>query len=300
MANGESLFSYKARTAKTDPKPRRSNAAVNTQNTAKAKGPKPLTKAEQWLKDNPPNRQGIVDEVKSMLNPRNLTGANAITDAIKGDGMSTTKRITTGLSGVVQGLGFAAGGKAGKPAVEGVKNTGIPARIAKKVKGETVVVHGTGRPIVGNTINPKAGSAYSPDVPAAFAWNTQYGSGKTGGQNWMHQALQEYSNRPYINAQGRSVPGEGNIVIGKTKTKNAIPELSSNSVVASKKPIKITKVIKEEPIGAKVYEQREIFIKELKKAGVKTKSGPVKSMLDKAEAAKLAKRQRKANKNSPV
>ena len=114
MANGESLFSYKARTSKTPtptPKPRRSNAAVNTQNKDKAKGPKPLTKAEQWLKDNPPNRQGIVDEVKSMLSPKNLTGANAITAAITGDGMSTTKRITTGLSGVVQGLAFMAGGK---------------------------------------------------------------------------------------------------------------------------------------------------------------------------------------------
>jgi hypothetical protein len=115
MANGESLFSYKARTAKTPTptptKPRRSNAAINTQNKDKAKGPKPLTKAEQWLKNNPPNTMGIVDEVKSMLNPGNLTGANAITAAIKGDGMSPTKRITSGLSGVVQGLAFMVGGK---------------------------------------------------------------------------------------------------------------------------------------------------------------------------------------------
>jgi hypothetical protein len=181
-----------------------------------------------------------------------------------------------------------------------VVESGIPARLSNMVKGETVVVHGTGRPIVGNTINPKAGSAYSPNKPAAFAWNTQYGSGKTDGQNWMHQALQEYSNRPYINAKGISTPGEGNIVIGKTKIKDAIPELSSQSVIASNKPIKITKVIKEEPIGAKVYEQRENFIRELKIAGVKTKSGPVRNMLDKAEAAKIAKRQRIANKNSPV
>lgn len=156
MVNGESLFSYKARTEKTTPpasKPHRSKAAVNTQNAAKAKGPKPLTKTEQWLKDNPPNRQGIVDEVKSMLSPRNLTGANAIQAAIKGDGMSTTERITTGLTGVVQGLSFAVGGEAGKPAVEGVKNTGIPSKIESKVNklnqkinektGQTVYVHGS-------------------------------------------------------------------------------------------------------------------------------------------------------------
>jgi len=145
MVNGESLFSYKARTEKTTPpasKPHRSKAAINTQNTAKAKGPKPLTKAEQWLKDNPPNRQGIVDEVKSMLSPKNLTGANAIQAAIKGDGMSTTERITTGLTGVVQGLSFAAGGAAGEPAVEGVKNTGIPARAVNKITKQEVLLHG--------------------------------------------------------------------------------------------------------------------------------------------------------------
>jgi hypothetical protein len=304
MVNGESLFSYKARTEKTTPpasKPHRSKSAVNTQNAAKAKGPKPLTKAEQWLKDNPPNRQGIVDEVKSMLSPKNLTGANAIQAAIKGDGMSTTERITTGLTGVVQGLSFAVGGKAGKPAVEGIKNTGVPARIANKVKGETVVVHGTGRPIVGNTINPRAGSAYSPTEPAAFAWDTRFAEGKTGGQDWIHGNVQEYSNRPYYDPKlGKEVSGQGNIVIGKTKMKDAIKDLTGDGVIASKKPIKITKVIKEEPIGGKIYEQREKFIQELKRAGVKTKSGPVKSMLDKAEAAKLAKRQRKANKNSPV
>jgi hypothetical protein len=125
MANGESLFSYKARTAKTTAAASKPHSRAKeptpkppTKPHDRAKTPTPLTKAEQWLKDNPPNRQGIVDEVKSMLNPRNLTGANAIEAAIKGKGMSTTKRITTGLSGVVQGLGFAAGGETGKPAVE--------------------------------------------------------------------------------------------------------------------------------------------------------------------------------------
>ena len=197
MVNGESLFSYKARTEKTTPpasKPHRSKTAINTQNAAKAKGPKPLTKAEQWLKDNPPNRQGIVDEVKSMLNPRNITGANAIQAAIKGDGMSTTERITTGLTGVVQGLSFAVGGKAGKPAVEGIKKMEIPAKIESGINklnqtvntktGQTVYVHGSPTPnlkelrpspndqlVWGQRVNPKTPeNAASRILPDGREW----------------------------------------------------------------------------------------------------------------------------------
>lgn len=264
--------------------------------------PTQLNKGQQWLRDNPPNTMGIVDELKSMLDPRNMTGANAIQAAIKGDGMSTTERITTGLTGIVQGIGFAMGGESGKPAVEGAINTGIPARIANKVKGDIVVVHGTGRPVVGDVIHPRAGSAYSPLEPVAFAWDTRFAEGKTGGQDWIHNNVQEYSNRSYYDPKlGKEVPGEGNIVIGKVKNKNLTSERNgSNGVIASKEPIKITKIIKEEANINSVLKQRENFIQELKKAGVKTKSSPVKSMLDKAEAAKIAKRERIANKNSPV
>ena len=148
MTNGESLFSYKARTTKTSsPKSQPHNRAKTPtpKSPAKphnrAKTPTPLNKSQKWLKDNPPNRTGIVDELKSMVDPKNLTGANAIQAAIKGDGMSTTKRITTGLSGVVQGLGFAAG--SGQP------------------KPKTVLIHGGPAKLEGGVINP-AKTATSP------------------------------------------------------------------------------------------------------------------------------------------
>ena len=84
------------------------------------------------------NNNSFFQEVKSMLDPKNLTGANAIEAALgingKGKGLPITQRVTSGLSGLVQGLGFAMGGEAGKVGVEGVKNTGIPARIINKVK----------------------------------------------------------------------------------------------------------------------------------------------------------------------
>jgi hypothetical protein len=201
------------------------------------------------------------------------------------------------ITGAGAGLGIAAvkGAKV-------VKNTGLPARVVNKAKGEIVVVHGTGRPVVGKTLTPVAGSPISPDIPAVSTWNTNYAKGKTGGQDWIHGNVQEYANRPYYDpVLKKEVPGQGNIVIGKTKLKDTLLDLTepNQPVLLSGKPVPITKVIKDNPALSDLA-NKEIFIKELKKAGVKTKSSPVKSMLDKVEAAKIAKRQRIANENSPV
>lgn len=182
--------------------------------------------------------------------------------------------------------------------VRAIENTGIVPRVVNRATGKVVVVHGTGQPIVGKTINPRAGSAYSPDKPAAFVWNTEYGKGKE--QDWIYRNVQEYANRPYYDpVTKKEVPGKGNIVIGTTKPKDAIPSLSSKSVIASTKPVQITKVFQNNP-NLNSYENKEAFIKELKKAGVKTDPNIAKKLLDKAEAAKLARRRRQADKNSPV
>jgi hypothetical protein len=184
--------------------------------------------------------------------------------------------------------------------VRAIENTGIVPRVVNRATGRVVVVHGTGRPIAGKTINPAAGSAYSPDKPAAFVWNTEYAKGKDRGQEWIYSNVQEYANRPYYDpTTGKEVPGKGNIVIGTTKPKDAIPGLSSKSVIASTKPVQITKVFQNNP-NLNSYENKEAFIKELKKAGVKTDPNIAKKLLDKAEAAKLARRSREKNKNSPV
>tara|TARA_R110000868_G_scaffold397129_1_gene669673 strand:+ start:63 stop:1025 length:963 start_codon:yes stop_codon:yes gene_type:complete len=314
MANGESLFSYKARTTKTSsPKSQPHNRAKTPtpKSPAKphnrAKTPTPLNKSQKWLKDNPPNRTGIVDELKSMVDPKNLTGANAITAAIKGDGMSTTKRITTGLSGVVQGLGFAAGGSKGKVGVEGVKNTGIPARIVNKVKKETVLVHGS--PVKGLTeIKPSVSRALPndarvfgmrTDVPLESQFHTQsVTEGYASGGSWIDK--------------GKKIPeGGGSLYIIKTPkkatelpaypkkpkkpkfTESGRPIIEFSPSVATSSS-SAGKVVGEIPIAGKNSEAiRKALQQELKRAGVKTKSGTVKSMLNKAEQKKLAKRNRK-------
>lgn len=157
--------------------------------------PTQLSKGEQWLRDNPiPTPMSIVDEFKSMLDPGNMTGANAIMAAIEGNGMSTTERITTGLTGLVQGLAFAAGGEAGKPAVEGIKKMEIPAKIESGINklnqtvntktGQTVYVHGSPVPnlkelnlsphdqlVWGQRVNPKTPeNAASRMLPDGREW----------------------------------------------------------------------------------------------------------------------------------
>ena len=130
--SGGSLADYKFNATVNN---RRPQTSINTQNTAKAKGPKPLTKTEQWFKENPiPPSMSIVDELKYMADPGNITGANQIVAAIKGEGMSTTERITTGLTGIVSGLAFAAGGKPSNP--------------------KTVLIHGGPAKLEGGVINP--------------------------------------------------------------------------------------------------------------------------------------------------
>ena len=214
--------------------------------------------------------------------------------------MSTKDKLGAALESSIIGAATGGGIVAAQKGIRAAVNSGIPARIGNKVTGQTVVVHGTGQPIVGKTIKPMAGSAYSPNKPAAFSWNTELGKGKNSGQDWIYSNVQEYANRPYYNsAATKEVPGLGNIVIGKTKTKDAIPELSSKSVIASSKPITITKVFRNNP-NLDSYKNKEAFIKELKKAGVKTESNIAKKLLDKAEAAKLSRRIRESSKNSPV
>lgn len=69
------------------------------------------------------------------------------------------------ITGAAVGLGKAAG-----PAVKAVQNTGLPARVANKVKGETILIHGSpdrNLPV----ISPRTGSNRLPDDEVAFGWD---------------------------------------------------------------------------------------------------------------------------------
>ena len=277
--------------------------------------PTQLNKSQQWLRDNPiPPAMGIVDELKSMLNPRNMTGANSIQAAMDGKGMSTTERITTGLTGVVQGIGFALGGASGKPAVQGVANTGIPARIGNKIRGESVLLHGSPE-INLKTIEPRLGSNRLPDESVTYGWNVNemLQPGKRT-ETLVDQALThtqpQGGYRPFDQP-----PGSVYITKGKTNTNRLLDPDESYMMALGQRQ----RVVQEFP--TQNYHETRPSIKEgrpdvdyfnrdkleadimagLQRSGAKVKPNIVDKVLaakNKAEAARLAKRNR--NDISPV
>lgn len=214
--------------------------------------PTQLSGYQQWLRDNPPNTMGIVDELKSMLDPGNITGANAIEAAIKGDGMSTTKRITTGLSGIVQGLGFAAGGEAGKPAVESIKKMEIPAKIESGINkfnqtvntktGQTVYVHGS--PVTGiSELRPNASDAIL-STPSVYGERPIIRTAETSAPrtiNGQQYQPQEFSTVADVaKTTGYYAGKEGSLYVSRFDNKNLIhPNFEVKTRNASTKPVRV-------------------------------------------------------------
>jgi hypothetical protein len=271
----------------------------NTMNTLMiASGDKPaLTPGANAVR-----RSGeAVSYVNSTINPFAETSKKILGQAAGKPGANKALAKSVGIDAVTALTGALAGKVAGS-AANAVARSGIVPRVVNKATGQIVVVHGTGRPIVGRTINPRAGSPISPDVPAVSTWNTEYGKGKNRGQEWIYSNAQEYAYRSYYDPiSGKNTPGRGNFVIGKTKLKDTLLDKTDpgQPVLLSGKPVKITKVFRDSP-KLNSFENKEAFVKELKQAGVKTKANPINNMLDKREAKKLAERRRQQDKNSPV
>ena len=271
----------------------------NTMNTLMiASGDKPaLTPGDLAVR-----RSGeAVSLVNSAINPFAETSKKLIGQAAGKPGANKALAKSVGVDAVVA-LTAALGGKAASSAANAIARSGIIPRVVNKATGQIVVVHGTGRPIVGKTIKPVAGSPISPDVPAVSTWNTEYGKGKNRGQEWIYSNAQEYAYRPYWNPLSKTeVPGRGNFVIGRTKLQDTLLDKTdrTQSVLLSGKPVKIDKVFRDSP-ALNSAENMEAFIKELKQAGVKTKANLINNMLDKREAKKIAERIRIERENSPV
>lgn len=266
--SGQSLAGFKANNTPAKAQQRR-NFAMQ---------PTPLNKGQQWLRDNPPNTMGIVSEVKSMLNPRNLTGANAIQAAIQGNGMSKTQRVTSAVSGVVQGLSFAAGGKGGQVAVEGVSSaikTGKivnPKALIQNIKsGERVIIHGS--PMKNLTeLLPQTGSKAMPKQNVLFGWNPRKpGSGESAVANaTRYSKVKGKIETPIVEfPQVYVEKNPGSIYIAKVPKKSTGPVTAkvrkAKDMVVSTKPGKVVAEISTGQPRPKVYENVQ---QEMRKAGV--------------------------------
>jgi hypothetical protein len=280
----------------------------NTMNTLMiASGDKPaLTPGANAVR-----RSGeAVSYVNSAINPFAETSKKVLGQAAGKPGANKALAKSVGVDAVVA-LTAALGGKIASKGAEAIVNTGLPDRIANTVKRERILVHGSPKPNL-NVIYPKTGSARFPDDKVAFGWNTKW-YGYRDPDGIVGRAM-EYTGTLSDNATAglgklrgtmRAASPGGSIYITRAdKTKNIVKDPDESYMMAIKDRMPVIKEYKlSDYISDKTINTRQLAadVKEgLKLAGVKTDPNVAEKLLDKAEAAKLARRARKERKNSPV
>jgi hypothetical protein len=216
---------------------------------------------------------------------------------------------------VVTGAAVGLGAVAGK-AINAAGKTSIAQRIGNAARGETVVIHGSPTPRI-NILEPRTavqtkdmgpqllGMRPTKDVPLdqVVEYTMPYGKkGLTSGSGQLYVAKVPTSktNIPIPQASTEMSVVEKfkfeNYGIKPDKRPNIKPY--QESIIRSSAP---GKVVSEVKIGdMSPQELTAVMKKELKAAGVKVEPNKVQKLLNKAEAAKMAKRQRIANQNSVV
>ena len=251
-----------------------------------------------------------VSYVNSAINPFAETSKKLIGQAAGKPGANKALAKSVGVDAVVA-LTAALGSRAAVKGADAIVNTGLPARIANTVKKERILVHGSPRPNL-NVINPKAGSARFPDEKVSFGWNTKsYGyrdpDGVVGRALEYTGTLSDSASAGLGKLRGtmRAANPGGSIYITRAdETKNIVTNKDENYMMAIRDKMPVIKEFKiSDYISDKTIDTKQLAadVKEgLKLAGVKTKPNVAEKLLDKAEAARMAKRRRQADKNSPV
>lgn len=228
-------------------------------------------------------RKGIVSpwlgaskniRVAGKMSASNTGSSEAQIDTGGGERDKVNETLMLGIAG-------AAGVTA---AAIGARRSGLPQRFANTITNKKIVVHATGNPVEGKYLRPVAGSPGSPDKPVVFSWSTDFGKGKTGGQDWIVPHGADY---------GAKGAGQQNYVIGKTSRKNTLGgEYKDAAFDAHPNPVKIVKIVQNpaNDLGN--------FVKQLKTAGVKTDANFVTKILEKKAAIKYSNSLKKSNKKS--
>jgi hypothetical protein len=267
-----------------------------------------------------PGEQGIrnlgrgVSIANDYLNPyanttKQLLGmAAGNPDAEAKFAKSLAKDIAITAAAAGAGVAISKGAKA-------VQNTGIPARLNNYIKGETVLVHGS--PVKGlSEIKPNKARA-NPESALVYGMRTDVPLEQ---QKQILPVTEQYARGSTWHDRGQAVPsGGGSIYVTKVpKETTLLPDYPKATRGGTKfnadgRPIikfspstattssSSARVVGEIPVAGKGPDQlRAALQMELKKAGVKVKPNIIEKMLDKAEAAKMARQTRIKNKNSVV
>jgi hypothetical protein len=267
-----------------------------------------------------PGEQGIrnlgrgVSIANDYLNPyanttKQLLGmAAGNPDAEAKFAKSLAKDIAITAAAAGAGVAISKGAKA-------VQNTGIPARLNNYIKGETVLVHGS--PVKGlSEIKPNKARA-NPESALVYGMRTDVPLEQ---QKQILPVTEQYARGSTWHDRGQAVPsGGGSIYVTKVpKETTLLPDYPKATRGGTKfnadgRPIikfspstattssSSARVVGEIPVAGKGPDQLRAALQiELKKAGVKVKPNIIEKMLDKAEAAKMARQTRIKNKNSVV
>jgi hypothetical protein len=221
---------------------------------------------------------------------------------------SLAKDIAITAAAAGAGVAISKGAKA-------VQNTGIPARLNNYIKGETVLVHGS--PVKGlSEIKPNKARA-NPESALVYGMRTDVPLEQ---QKQILPVTEQYARGSTWHDRGQAVPsGGGSIYVTKVpKETTLLPDYPKATRGGTKfnadgRPIikfspstattssSSARVVGEIPVAGKGPDQLRAALQiELKKAGVKVKPNIIEKMLDKAEAAKMARQTRIKNKNSVV
>ena len=221
------------------------------------------------------------------------------------------------ITGAAVGVGNVA-----NRAITAAAKTGVPSRLKNAITGDAILVHGSPAPNL-KAIDPRAGSARFPDKEVAFGWNpkeylpnnpTQLTTNAMKHTGTLSTAQAAGFGKVRGTMPAASPGGSLYVVKGKT-SQNIVTNKDENFMMAikDKMPVlqefKLKNYVVSEPSAIPGKPSNNYFdeqklrqdvIASIKASGGKTQKNPVQRMLDKAEAAKMAKRQRIANQNSVV
>lgn len=202
------------------------------------------------------------------------------------------------------------GGKAGSAVGRAAAKTGIPARIANKLTGQTVVLHGTGEVLKnpktgvpyrfnaqgkpldkGAYLEPRAGSPALPDTPAVFGWNPKNLDGYGNIENQLQIYSSQARNFGYGTQSADFVP-QRQVVVGKAKTRTVRPQGTNTAIQEVLGPVKIKQIVKTDLPMMDYYDQLGLAAK---RAGAKTSHPTYKDKLERSIKKAIQKRKDRNN-----
>ena len=262
-----------------------------------------------------------ISKTNDYLNPYANTTKQLLGMAAGNEGAQAKFAKSLARDVAITGAAVGVGNVANK-AITAAAKTGVPSRLKNAITGDAILVHGSPQPNL-KAIDPRTGSARFPDQKVAFGWNpkeylpnnpTQMTTNAMKHTGTLSTAQASGFSKIRGTMPAASPGGSVYVVKGKT-SQNIVTNKDENFMMAikDKMPVlqefKLKNYIVSEPSAIPGKPSNNYFdeqklrqdvIASIKASGGKTQKNPVQKMLDKVEAAKMAKRQKIANQNSVV